>query len=305
MIWLLAPAALFALAFLPGCERKQDSSEPKSSALPKTEPQGDAYSGPSQYLNPIAFNGRNIVPTSNGILRTRVEMEGDPSLGTVFFLRNYHTPGFGMMRQDDRQDYQLFIIASQWKTLQLLEQLGAKDVFYERVSKTTTGEDFLNQLRGNPRMSPVLPVIDALKVEHSDYPPYGIGLLNVDLGAPYTYAIRNPEVRLQPVFTPEEHKETLRMRVADGSQNTLDREAWATREISQFLKANPGKSVVLVFGAAHNFCDNFAQQNFKPRMVSAWFEFPEKVQLWKDTPPSKFSPDWNVNSNELPLPKCP
>lgn len=299
-----------------GCNKKEKSS-PKPSepdAIPKSDSSqarpSDRFIPSSPKGSSISFNGRTLSSTSGVALKSRVDLEGDPSVGTIFFLRNYHTPGMEVMHSDDPRlvDYRMFIVASQWEALQLLEQLGAKNVFYERVSISTTGPEYTEELRSqDPR---ILPIVDTLRSAGREMPDYGLGIFNVDIGAPYSYALRNPEVHLHPVFTPEEQLQSIGiMKSGDEkarNKDFFDREAWATRNIMKYLQAHPGESIVVVFGAIHNFCDDFIKADFKPRIVSAWYEFPNNYTLWSDYPPVRIQQEWNINSPQEPLPpKCP
>ena len=66
----------------------------------------------------------------------------------------------------------------------------------------------------------------------------------------------------------------LREKALLPSQEVLtgDYETYPTLEVIQFLRQNPGERVGLVFGALHNFKDNFEGARFTPQIISICWE---------------------------------
>lgn len=297
----ILPALFFgvATAFLfSGCRRNSSETEsiphpsnhanasrvikpPLSISLPDL-----SITPPSSTFRPTPlslreFQGISLPPN----LSAQVDLSGNLESGLAVFLRQVHVNS-----SDESISEQAKI--SQWELLRyLLEVLKPTTLFAEGLSENMTqaqvrtwvenhvsveDQALLNRLRDNP--FPIVPD-DALRALVVKLRPALV----------YVYLARDTEIILHRVMTPEEARisererqnlsacthqsdATVRLTCLRQHENFVmqTREAWAVREISNYLRRNPGASIAIIFGAMHIFCDDFQRVGIRYRLLSVW-----------------------------------
>lgn len=232
-----------------------------------------------------------------GNLRMRVDLEGDPRLGQILFIRQWHISFFPPKEESERQKKLQQAFQYQAEIYSVLEEMEAKHVFVENLGRDFSPShkealfDFMFANNENliPRST------DSRKVREQKNT-----LLLAVFGAGTVYGLTHPETFLHRIATRQEgdrFKEIEEQMIKKYGRNIeewfkepefrefafTERESWATREVIQFLRKNPGEKVVLIYGGAHSFCDDFIRADFKPRMVSLWWELPN-IPLDRDVP---------------------
>lgn len=198
------------------------------------------------------------------------------------------------MNPEARRPMELY----QWQVLGLLELLRPRTIFLEEWKGNGGGKMVLEWIQEFGPLEPLLPRILELSKMPSvtgKPPAKEFSDLVGSLGAARLHTLRYvDEVELRRTLTPEELAQSERGLLTylacanekgpEKCQGIVQeyskrREAWATREIIDHLRRHPGASVVLVFGAAHRFCDDFLRENFRPAISTLEInleEFTEK-----------------------------
>lgn len=230
------------------------------------------------------FDGRQVELPA-GLFQIEEDLAGDPALGHVLFVRDFHAPpGFSEMTPRAQGPVWRY----QWSLLGLFERLRPRHIFVEELARSGGTQLVLERLAEAGPIEASLPNIQELRSVASAFetrPSPALSYFAGAVGADSLHALRYVnEVTLHRTLSPEEALQSQRglqnstdclrdAGVENCSQvfeeNSLrDREAWASREVIQYLRQNPGASVVLVFGGRHQFCDNFVRENFRPRMTT-------------------------------------
>jgi len=211
----------------------------------------------------------------------KVEVRGNPNKGEVVYFRQIHETGKSVPRVD------VTVGMCQYQIWEELQAGKFKHVFVEGFPEDMepgdprrTGEEGWSLMvkvmfpEGMPK-TPSLPQLFAL----------------AKLGAPFIYAYFNPDVTLHRTqYKNEDTSQRDDLLAAefeahpDMDPKHFDfsnlihkfdaaRETSAAREIMNYLKDNPGAKVVLVYGARHQFNDDFEKEKTPPVVVSVSFPF--------------------------------
>ena len=233
-------------------------------------------------------------PASQWIRKEKVELEGDPSFGTVYYIRQSHNVP-GLERADPlRYDE---ILRYQYEIYKELERLRPKYLFREdshlQLPDGRAREAHLTQQFGRPfydwmreTVSGPLPEnFDRLSDEQkrllADYEGFSfyhlrhddVGLFNtttLDEFAKIDAMIKQLEIELREEAAALKlhvhHHPRLRPIVYDL------RESIAVREIKRFLEQHAGAKIALIFGRNHEFRDDFEKFPRPPRLISISFD---------------------------------
>jgi len=242
----------------------------------------------------VKFDGR-IIQLPRKDFRVERHLAGDPKLGSVIWIRDYHAPPL-KAGDGSSEGWPPIVLEYQWQVLGLLEMFQPRNIFYEEErlsgglnlalkylyrSPSGINKEMLNaqELRSMPTVS-------------GKKPSSEVSSFVARFGAPIAFLLRHPdEAEIQRTLNPEEYvasrnalKRILSCNKQHGAQakkcNDLfqehslrRREAWATREMIQYLRDHPGADVILLFGAAHQFCDDFIRENFRPEITMIDYNF--------------------------------
>ncbi|MDL1872490.1 hypothetical protein FBR05_09805 [Deltaproteobacteria bacterium PRO3] len=234
--------------------------------------------------------------SKNPEIRLRIDMAGDPAVGTVYHIRQFHLPPPFLSDENPTLDTYETIGAYHKEMLGALEGLKQRHIFVEGLAfdipANIPREQMMDLLRRNfPEAVGYLEKQDPVETRHQKDT-----ILTALIGADFLYAFHHPEVTLHKTLTLSEAEFTLRkvdeikkrhggnLRLVAQDPEFLDlaldrREDWATREMIQFLKEHPGESLVLVYGGAHRFCDDFVSAGLAPRMISVWWKKPGGYEM--------------------------
>jgi hypothetical protein len=225
---------------------------------------------------------------SKGNLKLRLDLDGDPEVGEIMFIRQSHLPDPDLSTESITESKLMDIGLYQAEIFYLLEDLQPKHLFLEGLP-VDFPPSMHNQL--------ILEVQKGYKdfrgmfVEGEspeERKRKSLILLSM-LGAGLTYALNHADVFLHKTHTEEENLwlENQRQKHLEkyrGDSNTQlqdtsfweiilnKRETWVTRELTHFLRDHPGEKAVLIYGALHNFCDDFIREGLKPYILSVWWE---------------------------------
>lgn len=207
---------------------------------------------PSGFLRSVSFLGLmscagarthydRVTPTACGAVCTdpltrveRVDLPGNPQVGTIVHLRQLH-PTLQESEAGERE-----IGRYQYEIFRELQRQVFQDVFVENIPP--------------PLSCPAdRPVAEGLSGQNVlDY--YCMG------GAPL-YARSRSSVTLRPTQSREEAVAIAAAVLNSSLQELMDlNESFAPPHIFRFLRDHPGARAALVFGAGHDFADNFAQE---------------------------------------------
>ena len=222
-------------------------------------------------------SGSGFTGVSDWRRHESIEINGDDSIGQVLYIRQAHDfPGLSARDTKEITDYQ-------WHILQELETERPLHVFLESFT-----EDYPPRSKFQPR--PAL-----LELIRSVFP---IGVPRdldsqqrktlLEEGAGLVYAAIHDDVSVHKTWTLKEAVENYRSLFEGTGRQALApelamrelhwivpleknepqvfaaRESMATREIMDFLKQKPGAKAVLIFGAAHDFSDDFKKLEKPP-----------------------------------------
>ena len=260
---------------------------------------GTLLLGGALFLLPMGCSGRsrrepepeaeeeipNFTPPLEENRETQVA--GEARTGTVLWLGQQHAlpEGLeGLMPQDplQRMRYIEGTQRNQFAVLQTLEHEGIAHVFMEgfsveeipeavRDARGPNGEplrDLFRQIPGS---------FEELNLEQR------LALFNY--GADQIYLMRHHNVQLHGVAVPNHRQENMaHMRILiarhqGGEDITADleafdesRETYAVAQLMDFFQSRPGETVALVYGADHDFADNFASVESPPRLIAYTWE---------------------------------
>lgn len=203
----------------------------------------------------------NVVPKirlASPNAEVSILVPGDHRVGVVLYIAQNH----------DKVDLQY-----QYEILKLLIKLGYKHVFSEGAMKEQPPELVSQNLPAEVRAQFAALFSETNLLEQPNPVQMNILLKAKQAGAVYC-------VMKEGVFihTPESYE--VRTKMAEVEKTDWDqflklayltREDVATSKIMNFLKAHPGETAILIFGAGHDFQDNFANSEKKPIVIEISF----------------------------------
>lgn len=204
-------------------------------------------------------------------LRTeKTEIIGNKRVGKITYIRQIHH----VHGTSDRM--KTLIGAYQFQMLKELKRLKPKFIFAEGLL-----EDYIVDAKQNAH------IVDMIKNRFSKrwhkrvLPSTDQMELLRKFGAAIIYAHLDTSVVLKKTRSNEYSQQS---KYYSFKKMIYEAEKFASKMVIDFLKKHKGKSVVLIFGAGHEFKDNFLA--FNPVLVSVHFpEFFEKLKihpnLWK------------------------
>ncbi|MFO1520420.1 MAG: hypothetical protein U1F57_12290 [bacterium] len=233
---------------------------------------------------------------SEGIRRVQTDLPGDPRVGTVIFIRQAHYSRWDLEEDFLRRDpqaylrHQYYTEAYQWEILKFLEALQPRHVFSEGLDRNLTNPNEVNHYLSTAlERAEIEPLQESLVGPLPPRPQGELLEIIIHHEAVNLYALRHPQLQWHQVMTNAEslidnlHYEAYSQCVLRNEEGCSERdeafvmatrESWASRELMQFLRAHPGETAVLIYGAAHQFCDDLLRENFRPRVISVSFDVP-------------------------------
>lgn len=232
---------------------------------------------------------------STGISDLTVELRGNSKVGTVIHLRQRHwLPGLEITEKNT--DEFLRVVNNQHQIWRELETRGIKHVFIEGIAS----DDKVSIAMRDPIGKKAIEVIRSIfpnGLPATLNPEQKLFLGKIGAGRVYTYL--HPDVTMHKLLTPKEGKELealgdkeckqqvedIKKRVMSTSMTDdqikaeIDRQfkdsrsvnlhdKYAAREVMAFLKNNPGRVVALIYGAGHDFSNDFAAIPDHPWLLS-------------------------------------
>lgn len=236
-------------------------------------------------------------------LRTRPELTGDKAVGEVLFIRQIHRPPIFPFEVEQLSSYEdaASLTVATWAgmvkagiyqagILDVLVQVQPQHLFLEGATTTFAPEAsqrHMEGLRAEWEAAATHPIYGPFMSRVDPRNPEGQLMMLALFGAGSVYAATFEGVTVHQTtsrddvvqdgelmdFYGEKHGSAAQAMndpefIAPWMDGMEDR---ATRSVIEFLTDNPGEKIVLVFGAAHNFCDDFVRYNFIPKMDSIWF----------------------------------
>lgn len=225
----------------------------------------------------------------NENLRFRVEMAGDPAVGTLIFIRQWHLPNYFITGEvPDYQGYQ--VIGNYHKNVfAALESVEAKHVFVESLDRDFPGGGDRNEFHNFVRRTFPQAINYLSDQDSPEIREQKITVMLAWMGGAIFYALKYPEISLWKTMTPQE-AEFLKAKVKEikkrlgGDLKKMEqdielynlindqRESWALRQMIRFFRENPGEKAALVYGGGHRFCDDFARAALSPQLISVWWK---------------------------------
>ncbi len=190
------------------------------------------------------------------------ELKAPPQRGHVLFIRQMHKrPSFGPAQRNKVGLYQSLI-------LEQLEREKPQHVFIESLYKDLKAADL------DPGEVALVRTIFAKKPGLVDNQELRQGLL-YQYGAGFIYAMLHPEVQLHRTIEKEvsDHIDAaIEHNDPDTGELILStREELATEQVMEFMRRHPSMRVVLIYGAAHEFKDDFKGYKNHPTLTSLSF----------------------------------
>ncbi|MDL1872533.1 hypothetical protein FBR05_10030 [Deltaproteobacteria bacterium PRO3] len=219
------------------------------------------------------------------VRREKLEINGNDSAGRVLYIRQMHDfPGLTSQEAREVADYQRHILNE-------LEREKPNHIFLESLA-----EDYPPRSKFHPRPGPFQLIRNVF--------PSGIPRelnasqqkLLLEAGAGMIYAALRDEVFLHKTWTEEEAEENYRRLYKGTGREALApeeavkdygwiiqleknvpevfdaRETMAVREVMHLLEKERGAKAALIFGAAHEFADDFKKQAKVPTLRSVVWE---------------------------------
>lgn len=224
--------------------------------------------------NPIVKNLISHPMTSERPVEfEKVEVKGDPNLGTVIHIRQFHIT--------DQIDLPSVLVIGeyQFEILKKLIENEAVHVFAESLTvdlgpnaKLTDWKKYKTLIR---ELFP--------EGEIPEKPNFLQKLILARFGAGSVYYFLFDDVHLHKTWTPEQARNFYAFNDynMENSWTKYDvihgREQLAMWQVMPFLRDNPGETAYLIYGAAHEFKDNVTNYGYKLNSLS----FPK--MKWKAT----------------------
>ncbi len=215
------------------------------------------------------------------VRREKLEINGNDSVGRVLYIRQLHDfPGLTSQETREVVDYQLHILDE-------LERERPNHVFLESLT-----EDYPPRSKFQPRPAPFQLIRNVFPAGVPRELSMSQRKLLLEEGAGMIYAALRDEVFLHKTWTREEAEENYRRLVQGTGREALApdeavkdlgwiiqleknvpevfaaRETMAVREVLNLLEKDPGAKAALIFGAAHEFADDFKKQTKVPTLRS-------------------------------------
>lgn len=257
-----------------------------------------------------ASSSATAAPAISLSRKERIEIEGDPKVGTVYFVRQFHRHRMAMATNREVGEYQLAILRE-------LAERKPTHIFKESLTEEVSPQELADPLGSYTSKEYRTSQDDVRKAFQG---PWAVtnslqrGYLG-KLGADLVYGLMTPGVSLHKTWTKDEETELYnrrrpahkaaeaRMREAEKKSREEHeargggsfrwegivedyytdeerklwqwlkrdfRESCAIQQIRNFLQEHPGESVTLVYGGAHTFCA-FNQEKDKPVVISVWW----------------------------------
>lgn len=203
-------------------------------------------------------------PTVFPARQEREELKGDQRLGTLIYIRQFHNR--------DEFDAETKKRAGRYQ-FEILKELAARKslhVFVESLYEDLTPENIY-------RKEPISEFNAIRGIFHNTIPKNPSNLqINVlaEYGAANVYAALNEKVYLHATLTKDESDtidDEIKRGINVGENILTRREELATQNVIYFMKSNPGKTVVLIYGGEHEFVDDFKRAAFEPMVISVNF----------------------------------
>ncbi|KAB2842412.1 hypothetical protein F9K50_02085 [bacterium] len=219
------------------------------------------------------------------VRREKLEINGNDSAGRVLYIRQIHDfPGLTSQETREIADYQRHI-------LEELEREKPNHVFLESLT-----EDYPPRSKFHPRPGPFQLIRNVFPAGVPRELSMRQRKLLLEEGAGMIYAALRDEVFLHKTWTREEAEENYRRLVRGTGREALDpdeavkdlgwiiqleknvpevfdaRETMAVREVRNLLEKDPRAKAALIFGAAHEFADDFKKQAKVPTLRSVVWE---------------------------------
>jgi hypothetical protein len=215
----------------------------------------------------------------------RIDLNGNQALGSILFIHDLHR-GVSLEENDfewpktiDPRKLHILIGLYQAKVYELLEHLRPKHIFMEGLAEDLPPSSYDQKVKFMREM------IEKLEQQGVDLSNKENALIILALfGAGLVYSLKHKDVFLHKTKTKaeEEQKDKIlkeyiqkyktfeRAMKEPFFKNFVEnvRENWVTQKVIDFLRRNPGEKVVLIYGGAHNFCDDFIRLQFTPYLAS-------------------------------------
>jgi hypothetical protein len=217
--------------------------------------------------------------------RERVELEGTPKVGRVTHYRQVHVSSF------ERQEpaFEWAVARYQFEILKSFERERFLHVFAEGQTQGVGPGEFA-------RLDPEA-VGDARRVfRRIDERPTDEQLnflFSAVAGAGTVYALLHDDVTLHPGEDPEtmerikaiakRYDNRVGVAAADAEFARLIRpvrEEFLTRQVMSFLREHPGERCAILYGASHEFSDDFGAQGAPPALRSVWWLTPDTLSFF-------------------------
>jgi hypothetical protein len=233
------------------------------------------------------FQSGGPVMFDSGDESTRtLEVEGDPAVGTIYSIRQYHRDAMNDATQLP-SDVLDCVFNYQLRILKELTRLQVDHVFMEGETRPFyfDAQMLMEMVEAD--------VLDKTRFEKLDEGGRQKMLMDFKktvykYGGAFYYLDVNPKVKFHGVMSFSESAEVNgffdRYKKNSDDPKLKDefkayqkrREEWAVREIMRFLAENRGEIVALIFGANHQFCDKLIQYPKKPRLITV--DFPDFIK---------------------------
>ncbi len=192
-----------------------------------------------------------------------VELDGNPDAGQVTFVRQIHFVE-GMTEAE-----LLEIGRFQFKILKYFVETQPRHIFSEGVCGELSRDDFVVPGLEHPG-----------DIEEFLADPQPDQLVQLALyGSSLVYFKLDPDVQIHRTISNCATEDEVHRRIATTDDDVMRdklimdvREKFAAHQIQQYLSDNPGADVVLLYGAAHQFWDDFTlDDGTQPKLVSVGF----------------------------------
>lgn len=212
-----------------------------------------------------------------------VSVSGDQDLGTILFIRDYHWP----QSPDDQQvvgdEVKMMVFTYRLKELRTLLQLQAKHVFVENTFESWTVEQVRRQRKQLDDNGTLEGLREALFSGSLNGPPTAEQMRVLSVGPiQLLYAlVASGDVALYGTTSSDGQARNEAMvaksRRHEVSEEELTQynavvEAEAVERVMHVIRAHPGERSALIFGASHQFRDDFVALPYSPTMLTLHFE---------------------------------
>ncbi len=279
-----------------GCNCSGSNPEPESA--PTVEPaQGRMH---------LALEEISRRPRLSETFHIVNELDGDPRLGRLIFLRNLHMPNHGIV--DDEQ--WLALVQYQVSSLILMEIFQPRHFFIEGLTYDLHGEEIRRNIEFRYEdlddfRTEYQQILDGLPLGEFSSAHYE---LVASFGAAWVYALQHPEgVVFHRTSSTEQERQIFEFlsqvmdcRSEEGDSSTCQdmsddmiypmRESWSTPYMIQFFRDHPGEEALLVYGGGHRFCDDFIREGYELSLESVFIHEQDILNVLPLTLPEPCTP---------------